>query len=273
MDVNEPDVPVVVAGDWHGQLQWIRELVRSAKVTGAKSILQVGDLGVLWPGRGKGRFDARLNRFLDEHEMTLIFIDGNHDNHTELRALEVQSDGLATVLPRIKYLPRGGRTTVQGLTVGGLGGAYSVDHPWRTPDVDWWPGVEEVEPDDVDKLIAGGPVDVLLSHDVPAAVQGLQSKWDDLDPETTARALRSRILLQNAVDALKPRQVFAGHWHVRHTELIHYENEAQVQTRVDVLDMDGSKQGNAVLLWLDIPLRVEPLIVGSHNRRPSNPAL
>ncbi|MET1153248.1 metallophosphoesterase, partial [Arthrobacter sp.] len=128
--------PFVVAGDLHGDLQWARHLIRSAQTAGAKTILQVGDLGVLWPGAGKGRFDTKLDRYLASFDVDLVFIDGNHDNHTELRALEIGTEGLATVLPRIKYLPRAGHTVVQGLSIGGMGGAFSLDHAFRKAGVD-----------------------------------------------------------------------------------------------------------------------------------------
>lgn len=255
--------PVAVVGDLHGDLQWARHVIRSAHAEGVKTILQVGDLGVLWPGAMKGRWDARLNKYLDAFDVDFIFIDGNHDSHRELRDLEVHSDGLARVLPRIKYLARGGRTVVENLVVGGLGGAFSVDHPWRKPGVDWWPDIEEVASQDVEMLVAGGPVDILLTHDVPAAVP-MRSKWDDLDAETIARAQVSRDLLQQAVDALKPAQVFSGHWHRRHTDVIRHPDGAE--TRVDVLDMNGSREGNAVLVWPGEPLRIEPLRVGSPNK-------
>jgi predicted phosphodiesterase len=251
--------PLVVAGDWHGDLQWARHVIRAAHAAGANTILHVGDLGVLWPGRGKGRFDAKLDRYLDGLNVDLLFADGNHDNHAELRALEVGPDGLAAVLPRIKYLPRAGRAVVQGIRIGALGGAYSVDHPSRKPGIDWWPGIEEVAPEDVEKLIAGGPLDVLLAHDVPAAVD-MQSKRDDLDPGTVDRAQVSRYLLQKAVDALRPPNVFSGHWHTRKTDFVHHAGGEN--TRVDVLDMDGSRDGNAVLVWPGHPLRIEPLTVG-----------
>lgn len=251
--------PLVVAGDWHGELQWARHVIRSAHAAGAKTILQVGDLGVLWPGRGKGRFDAKLDRYLSLFDINLLFTDGNHDHHTELRALEVGAEGIAKVLPRIGYLPRAGRTVVQGIQIGALGGAFSVDHPFRKPGVDWWPEIEEVAPEDVDRLVAGGPVDILLTHDVPASVN-LQSKWDGLDAVTIARAQVSRDLLQRAVEALRPPNVFSGHWHVRKTSLIAHADGTE--TRVDVLDMDGSRDGNAVLIWPGDRLRIEPLIVG-----------
>lgn len=259
MDCEEDNAgPVAVAGDWHGDLQWARQVIRVAHAAGAKTILQVGDLGVLWPGAGKGRWDAKLDRYLDGFDMELIFIDGNHDSHQDLRALTIEADGLARVRPRIKYLPRGGRTVVHGMTLGGLGGAFSVDYNWRKRGVSWWPGIEEVEPHDIARLVAGGPIDLLLTHDVPAAVPMLSDLA--LPDDTIARAQVSRDLLQQAVEALRPPNVFSGHWHVRKTELIWHPNGDE--TRVDVLDMDGSRTGNAVLVWPGDPLRIEPIMVG-----------
>lgn len=249
--------PIVIAGDVHGNLQWMRSLIRSARAAGAETILQVGDLGVLWPGRNKGRFDAKLDRYLCGFGMDLIFIDGNHDHHRELRELEVESDGLARVRERIKYLPRGGRITLHGMRIGGLGGAFSVDYEWRKAGASWWPGIEEVEVTDVEKLIAGGALDILLTHDVPAAIPltgGLE-----LSDETKARAQVSRDLLQRAVDTIRPPNVFSGHWHQRFIGAVDHPDGSH--TRVDGLNMDGSQAGNAVLVRPGRPLKIEPLIV------------
>ena len=50
---------IAVSGDWHGNLGWARQVVRSAADRGVRTILQVGVFGALWPGRGKGRFEVR----------------------------------------------------------------------------------------------------------------------------------------------------------------------------------------------------------------------
>lgn len=232
-------------------------LARSANAAGAKTILQLGDLGALWPGRGKGRTETKADRYLDSLALELIFIDGNHDNHHDLRKLEVEADGLARVRERIKYLPRGGRITLSGMVIGGLGGAFSPDYEARSATVNWWPGIEEVEVSDVEKLVAGGPLDILLSHDVPAAVRMVGDL--ELSEETRARAQVSRDLLQRAVNTIRPANVFSAHWHQRVIGTVDHGNG--FQSRVDVLDMDGSQNGNAVLVWPGRPLRIEPLIV------------
>lgn len=250
--------PFVVAGDLHGDTGWALRLIRAAAAAGARRIFQIGDLGVCWPGRDKYKFDRRLSRGLTPHEMTLLFIDGNHDHHPELRRLPIEEDGLARVRENILYLPRAGRYQYAGLRFGGLGGAYSVDKQLRTEDKDWWPD-EEIAPEDVEKLVAGGSLDVLLTHDVPIDFQGLVSGFPDLPCEVVRQADVGRRLLQSAVDQLRPAQVFAGHWHQRRTDVLKHRDGGD--TRVDVLDMNGSATGNAVLVWPEVPLRIEPLIV------------
>lgn len=101
-----------------------------------------------------------------------------------------------------------------------------------------------------------------MAHEVPAAVQ-LVSKWD-LPAADIARAQTSRNLLQQAVKSLQPANVFSGHWHQRVTDVILHPDGTE--TRVDVLDMNGSRDGNAVLIWPDDPLRIEPQIVGGVGR-------
>lgn len=243
MTVTETHVSFVVLGDLHGDLEWARRAVRATAEAGITRIFQVGDAGFCWPGRDKYKFDRKLDRTLMEHGVELVFIDGNHDAHPELRRLPLDDSGLAPLRDHIFYLPRGARIHYAGLDLGALGGAYSLDHQWRTQGKDWWPE-EEVHPSDVDRLIAKGQVDVLLTHDVPIRVQGLHSQFS-LSEATARRANLSRELLQEAIDALKPRQVFCGHWHQRRTFELHH-NESALCTRVDVLDMNGSREGNGV---------------------------
>lgn len=260
--MSETAKPIAVAGDWHGDVPWMRAVVDAAAAAGAELILHVGDLAVLWPGRDKGKFDRRLQQRLELRDMQFIFVDGNHDNHHELRLLPLDDEGLAPLRPRIRYLPRGGRFKHAGLTIAGLGGAYSIDREWRTAGRDWWPE-EDVTDGDVDRLIASGPADILLIHDAPS---GVKVRSDlDLPREILEASLATRARLRRAVDVLKPGNVFAGHWHQRVIDEIDHPDG--MQTRVDVLNMNSSREGNAVLVWPDgTPLRVEPLRIGGGAR-------
>jgi hypothetical protein len=257
--LDEPK-PVAVAGDWHGNLGWAITVTRSAAREGVSTLLHVGDFGLDWPGPKRGRYESKLNKYLLELGVTLIVSGGNHDNWDTLEKLPVGADGLATFRSNIRVLPRGGRTKIGDLTVGALGGAFSVDNKHRTKGKDWWPN-EEPTPGDALKLIRGGPVDVLITHDAPA---GVPLKGDfALPPEIRSGAEQTRVLLRHVVDALAPAHVFCGHWHQRKIhEITHSDGRV---SRVDVLNKENSREGNAVLVWPgETPLRVEPLLIGAN---------
>lgn len=48
-------------------------------------------------------------------------------------------------------------------------GAISVARRWRTPGRSWW-AEERISRNDADAAIAGGPVNVMVSHDAPNGV-------------------------------------------------------------------------------------------------------
>lgn len=249
--------PFVVAGDWHGDQGWAITAIRSAAREGASIMLHVGDFALDWPGPKRARYEDRLNKCLLEFGITLIVSGGNHDNWDTLEKLPVEEDGLATFRSNIRVLPRGGRTEIAGLVVGGLGGAFSVDQEHRTEGKDWWRN-EEPTSEDAQRLIAEGPVDVLITHDAPAGFP-LTSEFG-LPPEIISQAEQTRILLREVTDSLAPAHVFCGHWHQRAIyELTHPDGQI---SRIDVLDKEYSRGGNAVLVWPgEIPLRIEPLFI------------
>lgn len=253
--------PIAIFGDWHGHAGWAITSLRSAARAGVRTALHVGDLGFDWPGAKRGRYEAKLNKYLVDLGIMLVISGGNHDNWDTLEKLVVEADGLANVRSNIRVLPRGGRTLVEGLVVGGLGGAFSVDYEHRTEGRDWW-STEEPTLAEAEKLVNDGPLDVLITHDAPFGVplKGVVP----LRPEIVERADRTRLLLRQVVDSLMVPQVFCGHWHQRCIHELAHPNGRF--TRVDVLDMENSRLGNGVLVWSgEGGLRIEPLpIQGAH---------
>lgn len=245
-----------VAGDWHGDLSIARAVVRTLKSEEVHLLLHLGDLAVRWPGPKKGRFDKRLGQLLDDADIEFLFIDGNHDNHKELRELGLLSDGTRRLSDRMSYVPRGTVIERNGVRIGALGGAYSVDRQWRTEGKDLWADLEEPKPAEAERLIASAPVDVLLTHDAPAGFRGLEGLA--LPPEIASAADRTRELLQRTVEALQPPLLFSGHWHQRKSqELVWADGHS---TAAHVLAHEGSWPGNTVLVqWTEGRPEVTPL--------------
>ena len=250
-----PIRPLAIFGDWHGASGWALTALRSAAREGVRTAIHVGDFGLDWPGAKRGRYEAKLNKYLMDLGVTLVVSGGNHDNWDTIEKLVVEDDGLATIRSNIRVLPRGGRTIIDGLVLGGLGGAFSVDYQDRVGGKDWWPN-EEPTREEAEALIAGGPVDILITHDAP---EGVPLKGDfQLSAELTEKANRTRGLLREVVDALAVPHLFCGHWHQRRTHELRHPTGTV--TRVDVLNMENSRHGNGVLVWPGkAPLRIESL--------------
>ncbi|NKX55542.1 metallophosphoesterase family protein [Arthrobacter mobilis] len=244
---------VLMAGDWHGSTAWMEKVLRRAATTGFTALVQVGDLAVLWPAaNGDDKFTEVLKRRLDEHGITMIFVDGNHDVHPKLRALPRNGEGFGAISDRLLYAPRGHRWELDGVRFGALGGAYSIDRFRRKLGKSWWEG-EEVMPGDVERL-GTGPLDVLITHEVPAGIDVAAGFPRRLLQAIQRDSYASRLLVAEAVRNTTPHLVFSGHWHQRRTGLM-----PGTRTRVHVLHQEFCG-GNLVSLDLQT-LAVEEFTV------------
>jgi len=247
LGIEEQIKKVVIAGDWHGNLPWMRQALTCAARDGYKVMVHVGDLKVLWKDEypdfpEAGGFTAELARLLEELGLVFIFIDGNHDVHPALRALPLNTDGFGVISDRLLYAPRGHRWSLGGVRFGALGGAYSIDRYRGTEGWDWFLD-EATVPADVARL-GTDPLDVLITHDIPAGIDvdmGFMQVPEAIERESYI----VRSLLRDAVRNTEPMLVFSGHWHQRRTGLM-----PGMETRVHVLDKEHTA-GNLVVLDLE----------------------
>ncbi|MET8430127.1 metallophosphoesterase [Nocardia sp. NPDC004860] len=204
---------IAIAGDWHANQHHAKRAIRWAAEQGAQAILHVGDFA----------FDMRPNFFaavqcaLEDTGLVLGWVDGNHDHHERLSELVAEHGRTAIPLrPNIFYLPRGYRWTWNGVRFLALGGAHSVDRPWRVPGREWWHG-ETISYDDARNATSGGPVDVMVCHDVPAGVRipCIEANPLGFPQREIELAEQHRQLLRIIVDQVQPKHLFAGHYHCR----------------------------------------------------------
>ena len=134
-------------GDVHGKWDRYEDLV-----VGCESTVQVGDFGVGFR-KGHGGFSAPPERIqLDNHR----FIRGNHDN------VEV-----CQTIPG--FIFDGTVDNFDDISVMYVGGAYSIDFPYRTEGVDWWRTEENSYQDLMGFLDTYESVkpNIMITHDCP----------------------------------------------------------------------------------------------------------
>ena len=201
---------VLLAGDTHGNLNWWQHLLARTAEHDCDGVVQVGDFGY-WRGHGEpGRYLRALQRQLRRAGRWLLWIDGNHECHPDLRARypwqeSPQASGVTPLTDRIFYAHRGARWTWRGRRWAALGGAVSEDVDTRIPGVEWWPE-ETITIAETQRLLTGCPrlghvgptVDVLLTHDVPAGIKTASRFL--LSPQLAARVAAHRQLLGEGRD-------------------------------------------------------------------------
>lgn len=247
---------IAFAGDWHGNAFWATEMIKSCKINGVDTIVHAGDFGYKFDKN----FMHKLRLALEDADINLYFVDGNHDEHPQIWKWDLNDDGFLNpksgrFVNRVNYIPRGHRWEWWGMTWMGLGGAHSVDRPWRTPGQSWW-STELIRPRDVDAAEKGGKVDILITHDVPANFplpNERKSRGNSDYPEAELiSAEGNRRMLQMVVDKVEPKLIVHGHFHERRDEVHH-------GTRIVGLDMDASSWTRNIWMVENTPLDTWPV--------------
>jgi hypothetical protein len=228
---------LAVMGDHHANKDYAVRAIRYAKEQGAEAILHLGDFAYTMAPA----FFAAVQRALEDTGLMLGWVDGNHDCHTRLQAL-VEQHGVTPIAirPNLFYLPRTYRWEWQGVRFLALGGAHSVDRPWRRPGREWWAG-ETISHDEAERAMAGGPADVMICHDVPAGVRipCIESNPHGFPQAEIYAAEEHRARLREVVDVVQPRRLFAGHYHCRLTSPLD-DIQRGYRTVVDILADDSA---------------------------------
>ncbi|MFI2296059.1 metallophosphoesterase [Isoptericola sp. NPDC019571] len=243
---------IVVAGDWHGDARWARDVLEAAAAARVDLVIQVGDFGIGGFGMSGPSMVRQVDKACHKFGCRVVVVPGNHDDYDHLARRPFDEAGMIHLGRYIRAVPRPFRFEVGRRRFGALGGAVSVDREDRVEGVDWWPQ-EAPAWSDVQSL-GTGPLDVLIGHDLPAEVRVTPGGYD-IDAATLARAAEVRAMLSTAITQTRPQVVFGGHWHERLSH--HYMLEDGTAVRCEALDMERTP-GNAVVLDL-ISLSVSPL--------------
>ncbi|WP_018179480.1 metallophosphoesterase family protein [Jongsikchunia kroppenstedtii] len=204
---------VAIAGDWHANTQYGRMAVHHARKRNADVLIHLGDFGFNFTDK----FLDGLQEALNDDELILGFVEGNHENYDWLLEQPVADDGLRHLRERIVHLPRGFRWRWGGTACLAVGGAYSLDRALRIPGTTWWPQ-EILRDEEVDAIAAAGVTDAMFCHDCPAGVTIPELARDrfGFPDEDVQGADRCRATLRRLVDQVQPNRLWHGHYHRRY---------------------------------------------------------
>ena len=232
---------LLFAGDTHGSIRQWQYLVEQAHRAGADRIFQLGDFGYfehVHPG-----YLDNVSTIASRFDIDIYWLDGNHDNHPMIwhSHKELNDEGFAICRDNLFYSHRGHRWNWEGLDFLSIGGAFSIDWQYRRDCHSWWSQTEMIREEDVDASIAGGSVDVLLSHDAPAHVD-LQTYFHiggtNAAYKQDEKSMLSRERLHEIIVETHPRYIWHGHMHLRYMDDKFILNNHRV--RVEGLNQNGT---------------------------------
>ena len=234
---------ISIHGDWHGNTEFAIAAILDAYENGARHFLHVGDFGI-W--KGDERYIQGLTEQLEKLDAEIWFVDGNHENFRLLYNIPINKDGMRHVSPRIKHIPRGFRWEWDGKWWMGLGGATSLDRPYRDVGRSWW-AEEEITIEDAYVAIQGGKVDYLLTHDCPAdvfipCISANNPDRPNFPQGELDRAQRHRSLLHAVCKEVRPAKLIHGHFHDRYNSTLTYLDGTE--TEIVGLDSDSDNIKN-----------------------------
>lgn len=270
---------ILLAGDWHGNIDqgtWCLDLAVRRHVD---RIFQVGDFGA-WEHTTSGvEYLDSLEKRAAKRGVVVYWLDGNHDKWSDTMARygdDRDSEGFVICRPHVRYAPRAHTWTWDNVRCMTLGGAYSVDKASRLereqiertrrldrtnrygaeyidPEETLWFSEEELTDENVKAaMIQRMPdVSVLLTHDKP---RRSNPQWNRKD---FSECVPNQDRIQSVVDSLRPKLLVHGHLHYRYSDLLGYPDERNVQVVGLDADPDAamfsgySRYDNVILLALD----------------------
>lgn len=214
----------LMLGDIHGQIRPLERALQFAAQQGITTIVQVGDFGTFmtkgfipdrpWDIEEKGNFREQLIHLLKQYpDIAVLFIDGNHDNCTQLTKLEQPT----TLFETLVYVPRGTVMNIHGKTVAFMGGAKSIDEHLRWK-YGWFHDMNEnIGTKDLNRMHAnkfGETIDMFVTHVPPQSV--IQRNFDPMDMMKFGVSVEWRDSNADLIEMLWNQMkcpVYSGHMH------------------------------------------------------------
>ena len=230
---------IYITGDTHSQFSGRfnkKSFPEQSEMTKDDYVIICGDFGGIWNAEGESREEKYWLDLFEEKAFTLLFLDGNHDNHVRLKAYpEKQWNGgkVHEIRPHVLHLMRGQVFELDGATFFAFGGAQSHDIEdgildpgdpefqskkkrlkkrgarFRIKGIDWWeeelPSQEEMDEGLTNLAEHNNTVDYILTHCASTSTQAL------IRQDLQADALTD--YFEGIKNTVSYRRWFFGHYH------------------------------------------------------------
>ena len=174
--------------------------------------------------KGTGELNSEYEKwikFLKKKPYTILWVDGNHDNHSFWRKQPITKmfGGRVHVHPDAKnviHLMRGEVYAIDGKRIFAFGGAASHDREYRSEGLNWW-ATETAQPDEIARAysnlaVCSNQTDYIVTHTPPDLVmrQLLYNAncMERYVPDRTA------FFLDTILKTVRYRAWFCGHLHM-----------------------------------------------------------
>jgi hypothetical protein len=217
---------VLLSGDFHGNAvgelsiltkKHLRSKYGIEKFRTINFHIILGDGGFLWPGNEKT--DAFNYRTFAARGFPVLSVIGNHEPMLGMRLPEVdigigEAVYVVNKKPFVAYLKRGKVYSIDGFRFLVMGGALSIDQPYRIPGKSWWKEEYWLEHEKAglfELLASTNEFDYVLAHTGPDSVN-LQLFADFFSG--SLKFSDEVAALNDTVDSkIKCKGWFCGHWH------------------------------------------------------------
>ena len=211
---------IILTGDTHGEFGRIEEFCEVYDTTTEDIMVILGDAGInYWLDER----DEALKERLSALPLTIFCIHGNHEERPEevpgytLAAWRGGQVWVQADYPNLLFAQDGEVYNLGGRQVLVIGGAYSVDKPYRLANgMPWFP---TEQPDEHMKALVARrldqldwQIDVVLSHTVPLGYIPQHALLPNIDQRSVDRST------EEWLDQIERRLIYerwyAGHYHV-----------------------------------------------------------
>ena len=212
---------IYYTGDIHGNVLPIQNFIRRFNLTEKDTIVILGDVGLNYYGNTLGE---RRNKYrLNYMGVNIFCIHGNHEMRPETISTYKESIWNGGVVyseeqyPYIKFAKDGEIYDLDGCSTLVIGGAYSVDKPYRLKHgLSWFPNEqpsEETKARVEAKLESiDWKIDQVLSHTCPLKYEPIEAFLPGLNQDLIDKSTET--WLDSIEEKLEYKKWFCGHWHI-----------------------------------------------------------